>query len=114
MSSQNAGDAFEDQALALLQSAGLRLIARNWQCRFGEIDLIMKEDATLIFVEVRKRSSARFGGAAASISAAKIEKLRTSASMYLAQMRTSPACRIDAIVFENGNHAAPQWLKNIV
>ena len=52
---------------AFLESRGLRILARNWRCRFGEIDLVAKEGAAVVFVEVRMRSSASFGGAAESI-----------------------------------------------
>ena len=65
------GEQHERQAEALLIAAGLVLVARNWRCRLGEIDLIMKDGATLVFVEVRKRGSERFGGAIASIGAQK-------------------------------------------
>jgi len=60
----DTGRAAEDHALATLQNAGLRLLQRNFRCRFGEIDLIMRDGNVLVFVEVRHRSSARFGSAA--------------------------------------------------
>ena len=71
---KQAGDAAEDRALAHLQAQGLRLLERNYRTPGrggGEIDLVMREpDGTVVFVEVRQRASAAFGGAAASISAA--------------------------------------------
>ncbi len=60
----------ESLAAAFLQQRGLKLVERNYRCRFGEIDLVAREGKTLVFVEVRMRTSARFGGAAASITAA--------------------------------------------
>lgn len=64
---QVSGQAGEDAALEHLQKNGLRLAERNFRCKGGEIDLIMQDRGTLVFVEVRKRNDARFGGAAASI-----------------------------------------------
>ena len=59
------GRAAEDLAATFLQQQGLTLVERNYHCRFGEIDLIARENATLVFVEVRMRSGAAFGAAAA-------------------------------------------------
>jgi putative endonuclease len=108
------GDAFENVACDFLTRSGLTLIARNWRCRFGEIDLIMREGATLVFVEVRKRSNARFGGAAASIGASKRHKLEAAASLYLSNLPHLPACRFDAVTFDGaGLSTQPEWIKNI-
>jgi putative endonuclease len=105
------GRAAEDIAAAFLQQHGLTLVARNYQCRFGEIDLIAREHSTLVFVEVRKRSSNAFGGAAASITAAKRDKLLRTARHYLAGLARMPACRFDAVLIGADDHA-PEWLKN--
>ena len=101
----------ENLAAAFLQQAGLVLVARNYRCRFGEIDLIARESVTLVFVEVRMRSSARFGGAAASITAAKQKKLLRTARHYLAGIARAPACRFDALLI-NGRDNSIEWLKN--
>ncbi|MGC0151472.1 YraN family protein [Chromobacterium vaccinii] len=101
----------EDRALALLEAAGLRLVARNWRCRGGEIDLIMRDGASLVFVEVRHRGGSRFGGAADSITAAKQRKLMLAAEVYLSSHHLDLPCRFDAVVSVGG--AAPQWLKNV-
>ena len=69
------GDDAEQRAAAYLQLAGLKLVERNYRCRFGEIDLVLHEGSTVVFAEVRLRASARFGGAAASIDARKQAKL---------------------------------------
>jgi putative endonuclease len=109
------GDAFETIACDFLTTAGLALVARNWRCRLGEIDLIMREGETLVFVEVRKRNSARFGGAAASISVSKLQKLEAAVSLYLSQLPRQPACRVDAITFDGTSTATHlQWIKNIL
>ena len=75
------GTAAEQRALDYLLAQGLKLVVRNWHCRFGEIDLILKDHKTLVFVEVRSRSQARFGGAARSIAIGKQQKLIRTAQM---------------------------------
>ncbi len=107
----SSGERYERDAEALLCKAGLTVVARNWSCRMGEIDLIMREGATLVFVEVRQRVSASFGGASASIGRQKRERIERAAGLYLSTLGTTPACRIDAVLFEGGK--PPQWLKNI-
>ena len=77
------GALVEDRALKLLNQAGLELLSRNFRCRFGEIDLIMRDEATIVFVEVRHRASARFGSAAETISPAKQRRLRLTAQWFL-------------------------------
>ncbi|WP_047238723.1 YraN family protein [Chromobacterium subtsugae] len=106
-----AGREAEDRALALLQAQGLKLVARNWHCRGGEIDLIMREGACLVFIEVRHRGGSRFGSAADSITQAKQRKLLLAAEVYLASHKIDAPCRFDAVVSVGG--AKPQWLKNI-
>jgi putative endonuclease len=64
---QLAGDAGEDAALLHLQKHGLTLVERNFSCRGGELDLVMRDGATVVFVEVRRRASSAYGGAAATI-----------------------------------------------
>ena len=63
----------------LLQRAGLRILARNWRCRHGEIDLVAEEGGTLVFAEVRLRRNPRFGGAAESVTAHKPTRLLPAA-----------------------------------
>ena len=109
---KQAGDAAEDQALAHLQAAGLRLLERNYRTPGrggGEIDLVMAErDGTLVFVEVRKRSSLRHGGAAASVGGVKQRRIVFAARYYLMHLREWPPCRFDVVVIEpNG----VQWLQ---
>ncbi|ASP16525.1 YraN family protein [Neisseria sp. 23W00296] len=106
------GQAAEDAALAFLQRQGCRLVERNRHCPHGEIDLIMESGGVLLFVEVKYRKSAAFGGAAHSITPSKLVKLQKSAELYLQQHpKRGRACRIDAVLIE-GN-AAPVWLQNI-
>ncbi|MGL4231096.1 MAG: YraN family protein [Casimicrobium sp.] len=106
------GDVYEARALAFLQSQGLSLVTRNWQSRSGEIDLVMRDGTTLVFVEVRKRSSAAFGGALQSIDAGKTSRIERTAATYLAKLPMRPDYRIDAVAFEANDE--PTWIQNIL
>ena len=107
-SAREAGTLSEDLACAHLRDAGLSLLARNVQCRYGEIDLVMAErDGTLVFVEVRKRASSAFGGAGGSISHTKQRRIVFAARHYLMRLRTPPPCRFDVVLVED----AITWLK---
>ncbi len=98
-------------AATFLQQQGLILLENNYSCRYGEIDLIMRDGKTLVFVEVRMRSNHQFGGAAASITPAKQQKLKHTAEHYLQQRRV-PACRFDAILMSEPKIEAIEWVKN--
>ena len=98
-------------AAAYVEQRGLTIVARNFHCRFGEIDLIAKEGKTLVFIEVRMRSNDAFGGAAASITAGKREKLLHTARHYLSDFTVAPACRFDAVLI-NGRDNTIEWIKN--
>jgi len=104
------GQTAESRAESFLKSRGLKPVARNWHCRFGEIDLIMQDGTTLVFIEVRLRSHSDFGGAAASVTPAKQKKLLAAARLYLAALKTLPVCRFDVVAF-NGS-APPDWIRN--
>jgi len=112
---QRRGDTAEAQALAHLQGRGLALVERNYRvargphARGGEVDLILRErDGTLVFVEVRARTDARHGGAAASVGAAKRASLVLAARHYLLRFAVPPPCRFDVVAIEGG---ALQWLR---
>ena len=100
------GQQAENLALAHLQSAGLKLLVRNWRGGGGELDLVMQEGPVLVFVEVRARSSARFGGAAASIDAAKQQRIVLAARHYLARLPQCPPCRFDVVLVQGSGDAA--------
>ena len=104
-----AGVRAEDLCADLLRASGLRLLERNWRCRHGEIDLIAKERDVLVFVEVRMRSGAGFGGAAESITQAKRARLIAAARLYLTR-KPEAACRFD--VFLVGDDARIEWIRN--
>ncbi|WP_028534600.1 YraN family protein [Paludibacterium yongneupense] len=107
----SAGRAAEDRALVFLQQHGLRLVERNWCCRGGEIDLVMRDGAVWVLVEVRHRSASRFGGALASITPAKCRRLRLAANAYCQARGVTDNCRFDAVVSDG--ESGPVWLKNI-
>ena len=106
------GSEAEQIAAAYLQQQGLVLVARNYRCRFGEIDLIMTEGDTLVFVEVRMRAGDAFGGAAASITTAKQAKLLIVARHYLSGLRREPACRFDSVLITGAHRTTIEWIRN--
>lgn len=106
------GSDAEQIALAYLQQQNLVLVAQNYRCRFGEIDLIMRDGATLVFVEVRMRSNAAFGGAATSITPAKQAKLLHTARHYLSQINSEPPCRFDALLLSGAGGQEIEWIKD--
>jgi putative endonuclease len=98
------GRGAEDRALALLESHGLTLLARNHRCRGGEIDLVMRDGATLVLVEVRSRSSTAYGGAAASVGARK-QRRCIAAARHLLRTRPELArmpARFDVVAIDSG------------
>lgn len=109
---KQAGDAAEALALQHLQRAGLVLLERNYRTPGrggGEIDLIMRTpDGTCVFVEVRQRRSASHGGAAASVSALKQQRIVFAARHYLMRLVRLPPCRFDVVSVEAGVVA---WLQ---
>ena len=108
------GDAGEAAALRHLQAAGLRLVQRNYRTPGrggGEIDLIVRSpDGTLVFVEVKHRTTTRFGGAAASVSAVKQRRIIFAARHFLMCLPTEPPCRFDVVILE-GESGQVQWLQ---
>jgi putative endonuclease len=100
----------EQVAAQFLQKNGLRLIQSNFRCRFGEIDLILRDGETLIFAEVRQRSRGDFGGAAASIDAHKQRRLILTAQHYLSSLPHIPPCRFDAVLLDAADNI--DWVKN--
>lgn len=106
------GDAFEERACTRLVEAGLSLVARNYHTRYGELDLVMRDGETLVFVEVRYRRDARFGGAAASVTARKRERLVRAAAGFLGAhpQFAQCACRFDVVTFDgDGDDPCGRW-----
>ena len=110
--SKPIGDDAEIAAERYLQQRGLSLIERNFRTKMGEIDLIMYDNDTLVFVEVRYRKNAAFGGAAASVDRRKQRKLINTAHYYLMchAKYATVACRFDVISLDANNHV--EWIKN--
>lgn len=103
------GRAGERRAATYLKAQGLVIVANNFRSRYGEIDLIARDGAELVFVEVRSREAGAQVSAAASISAAKREKIRKTAQVYLQQhYRTLPSCRFDAVCIDGADIT---WLR---
>ena len=105
-----SGARAEDLCARLLQGAGLRVLARNWRCRHGEIDLIAEEGGTLVFAEVRMRSGGGFGGAAESVTAAKRGRLLAAARLYLSRRPEVPT-RFDVFLVDGGAGRV-EWIRD--
>jgi putative endonuclease len=103
------GESAEARAAVFLEGRGLKIIARNYRCRFGEIDLVARNGATLVFVEVRARTSEAYGGAAGSITFAKRRRLLAAARHYLARQGAHCACRFD-VVLMSGSSSRIEWI----
>ena len=104
----SAGALAEEQAARFLAGRGLKILARNYRCRGGEIDLVCRDGATLVFVEVRLRTNRDFGVAAASITPAKQRRIVLAANHYLAG-KPLPACRFDAVLLDG---TRIDWIRN--
>lgn len=106
---QNQGRFAEQAALDYLNRKGLRLVERNFRCRGGELDLIMTEGDTLVFVEVRYRASSRFGTGADSVDRRKQQKMIRAAAQFLRMRRryASRRCRFDVISATRATDANP-------
>jgi putative endonuclease len=115
LSTKARGDAAEARALAWLQARGLTLVQRNYRLargprsHGGEIDLILREpDGTLVFVEVCARAGSAHGGAAASVGAAKQQRLRRAAQHYLLRYDALAPCRLDVLAIDGDRI---EWLR---
>ena len=107
---RQTGDDKEELARRFLEGQGLTQVARNVSCRHGEIDLVMRDGQTQVFVEVRYRRSERFGGASASIDRRKQARLIAAAGYYLQRHPTDLPCRFDVVAI--GAEDRLQWIQN--
>lgn len=105
------GNQAEKVALSYLEQQGLTLIKKNYQTKFGEIDLIMQDGESIVFVEVRLRKNNIFGGASESITQAKQRKIGKVAEQFL-QHHGDQACRFDAIVMDKAEIQHIEWIKH--
>lgn len=108
ITTQAAGASAENRAAEFLAARGLHVVARNFRVRGGEIDLICRDGASLVFVEVRARSRSDYGGAGASITAAKQARLILAARHWLA-CHGEQVCRFDCVLIQAGRI---EWLQD--
>ncbi len=97
MNTTAKGQAAETQAAAYLQAKGYTLLARNFRTAYGEIDLVMRREKCLVFVEVKKRNSQAFGGPVAAVTPAKQKRIAGAAAYFI---KTHPALTYDQIRFD--------------
>lgn len=105
------GAAAERLAAAFLARKGLRLVEANYRCRFGEIDLVLRDGDTIVFAEVRLRSSDRFGGAAYSVDRRKQARLIAAARRWLAGKKDVP-CRFDVVLMDRLDASRIEWIRD--
>lgn len=112
---QATGDHFERLAADLIMAAGCEVLGRQLRCRFGEIDLAVRDGDTLAFVEVRARASGHYGGAAASVGVVKQKRLARAARWWLGPLvrayfnGRAPRCRFDLVTFDG---LRPAWIRD--
>lgn len=105
------GAAAEQAACRYLEQQGLVLLERNYRCRAGEVDLIMRDGDQLVFVEVRSRRNRRYGGPAESVTRAKQQRLSRAAAYYLLLHPDNAPCRFDVIaILQQDNRL--EWIKD--
>lgn len=107
---QISGERAEAHAEAYLQARALKSVGRNYRCRYGEIDLIMRDAEALVFVEVRYRKNGDFGGAIGSIHQRKQQRLIAAANHYLMKLSNPPACRFDVVLVDAAGKV--EWIKD--
>ena len=107
------GKAGEDLACQYLERQGLILVERNYRCRRGELDLIMRDGEQLVFVEVRCHRAGAYGTPAETITRAKQAHLITAARHYLQKRRFDTACRFDVLAITRGSgQPVVEWIKD--
>lgn len=113
---RSQGSIYEQKARVYLETQGLKFIAANQTFKCGELDLVMADGDTIVFVEVRQRKSSRFGSAVESIDYRKQQKWLNAANMWLFTKRNqsldTAKCRFDVVAFEGDN--PPLWLPNFL
>ena len=107
------GKKHEQLACEFLQARGLNLMERNYRCRLGELDLIMRDGSSVVFVEVRFRRNCRYGSPAETVNSAKQKRLIRTASLYLQSRRIDASCRFDVVaVVGEAPDTTLRWIKN--
>ena len=106
-----SGQFWEETACQYLTQQGLRLVTRNWRCRGGEVDLIMRDTDALVFVEVKYRSQTQFGSAVEAVTARKLHRMRQTARHFLSETKSmAKEYRFDVVAIEGGRI---HWLKGV-
>lgn len=109
----NTGQQAEALAAGFLKKHGLTVVTNNFRCRGGEIDLICREGKTLVFAEVRLRRNANFGGAGASITARKQQRIILAAQHYLAAKNAATSdCRFDCLLLDRLDERCIEWIRD--
>jgi len=113
---RNKGRDAEEACRGYLEKQGLSLIEKNFHCRQGEIDLIMKQDRSIVFIEVRYRKNNNYGGALESITPKKQKKVKAAAETYMQAKSISSAVRIDVVGMsqdpDDPSGYTFDWIKN--
>lgn len=110
---KNKGTEAENQACRFLQDKGLNLITRNYYCRQGEIDLIMNDDETTVFIEVRYRKNNHYGDAKESVTSQKQNKIRSTALHFIQSHPRHDNVRFDVIAITGeGSRQQLEWIQN--
>lgn len=107
----SSGTESEDRALRFLESKGLQLVARNWRCRLGELDLVLRDGDTIVVAEVRGRSRPEFGGGAESVDWRKQQRIARATQQMLARRRdlADRPLRFDIVALDGSGGI--QWLQ---
>lgn len=109
----SAGKLAEELAARFLKKRGLLVVARNFRCRGGEIDLVCRDGKVLVFVEVRLRRNATYGGAGASITASKQRRIILAAQHFLAaHAKADSDCRFDCILLDANTENNIEWISD--
>jgi putative endonuclease len=114
LSTRRRGSHWEGVAESFLRGKGLKTVCRNYRARFGEIDLVMLDGATLVFAEVRYRASGSHGGGTASVNRLKQQRISRAARQFLQAERRHArrACRFDVVAIgEERGEARLHWIK---
>ena len=105
MNKHTIGNRYEQRAAEYLKEQGYRLLERNYRCKLGEIDLVARDGAYLVFVEVKYRADGHAGYGFESVDAKKQRRIARAASWYLyeRQIREDQPCRFDVVSFLGEN-----------
>lgn len=115
MSNRQTGARWEKTAESFLHQQGLKLLQRNFSSRFGEIDLIMEDEKTIVFVEVKYRNNNQHGSGAEAVTFQKQSRISRTAGWYLAKNphRAEQICRFDVIsINPQKKEQDINWIRN--